>query len=408
MSGSDVIIVGGGLAGLGCANRLHAAGVKFLILESSDRVGGRVGTDLVDGFLLDRGFQVLLTAYPEAQRVLNYEQLKLRRFEPGALIRYRGQFHRLVDPWRRPAHLLATAFSPLGSLADKLRMARLRRQLSYAEPLDDRPESSTIARLHAEGFSDRIIESFFRPFLGGVFLERELATSSRKFEFVFRMFSTGDAALPDAGMQAIPQQLAAALPPDSIRTNISVKHVDFDRVVLRNGDTLHAKAVVLAADAAASSRLLDPARETPTFNDVTCLYFAAKRPPLEEPILVLNGEGSGPINNLCVPSQIAPSYAPEGMSLISVTVLGHLAADELPGVRQQLHEWFGSDTDGWRLIKRLHIPHALPRQPSLRSEAGDAARGDKIFRCGDYLDLASIQGALASGRAAADSVIATI
>jgi phytoene dehydrogenase-like protein len=177
----DVIVVGGGLSGLTCARRLTEAGLSCQLLEASDHVGGRARTDKVDGFLLDRGFQVFLTAYPEAQSILNYDQLELKSFEPGALIRFEGKFRRLADPWRRPRHLLATALSPVASLRDKLRIASFRRHTTRAKlhEIFERPEQTTIDLLRSRGFSEIVIERFFRPFLGGIFLDRDLATSSR-------------------------------------------------------------------------------------------------------------------------------------------------------------------------------------------------------------------------------------
>jgi phytoene dehydrogenase-like protein len=157
MNEADVLIVGGGLAGLCCARRLAAAGVTCQVLEASNAVGGRVRTDRVEGFLLDRGFQVLLTAYPEARQALDYDALELRPFEPGALIRCGGRFQRLVDPWRRPKHVLATAFSSVGSLADKLRIASLRRRVrrTTLDELDEQPEQSTIEAPPARGLFEQ-------------------------------------------------------------------------------------------------------------------------------------------------------------------------------------------------------------------------------------------------------------
>ena len=318
MSKPEVLIIGGGIAGLSCARHLHRSGVSSKVLESSDRVGGRARTEEFRGFRLDRGFQVLLTEYPEAKKVLDYEKLQLKNFEPGALVRYQGKFHRFVDPWRRPKHLFSTAFSPLASFADKLRMARLRSRVSRGS-LDDPGASvdqTTLSRLYEEGFSTRVVDRFFKPFLGGVFLENELSTSSRKFEFVFRMFSQGDAAMPANGIGAIADQIAGQLPPHTVQTNAKVVAVSPNFVRLEGGQEISAANVVIACEAPVAARLLgtEPPKRPP--HGVTCLYFSADAPPVEEPILVLNGEGQGPINNLCVPSQVSPGCAPEGKSLI--------------------------------------------------------------------------------------------
>src|SRR5215210_6304108 len=193
---APVIVVGAGLAGLACARELVRAGRSVEILEASDGIGGRVRTDTVDGFLLDRGFQVLLTAYPEARGQLNYAALGLRLFYPGALIRYHGRFYRLADPFRRPADALGSLFNPIGSPADKLRILALRRRAAAGsiDRLFERPETSTMQALTRLDFSNAIIERFFQPFLGGIFLGRELSTTSRMLEFVIRMFAEGNAA----------------------------------------------------------------------------------------------------------------------------------------------------------------------------------------------------------------------
>ncbi len=405
----DAIIVGAGIAGLTCADELCSRGRKVLVLESSATPGGRIATDEQDGFLLDRGFQVFLTAYPEARRKLDYAKLRLHNFEPGALVWRHGAFHRFTDPWRRPRHLLATALSPVATLADKLRMAKLRRDTTRVDlpQLNERPESATIELLRQRGFSPTVVEQFFRPFLGGVFLDHELATSSRLFEFVFGMFASGDAALPAAGMQALPQQIASRLPAGVLRLGIRVTSAGKGSVELASGERLRADRIVIATEAPAAALLTG----SPSYggsNRVACVYFAADRPPLEEPILLLNGEGRGPVNNVCVPSQVAPSYAPRGQSLISVTALRWNDAATLPSeVRDQVRDWFGPSVDSWRHLRTYPIEYALPRQtpPALDPVEKNARVADGVYRCGDYCDTASINGAMAAGRRAAEAVI---
>jgi phytoene dehydrogenase-like protein len=406
---ADVIIVGGGVAGLYCARLLHDRGLLPLLLESSDDIGGRVRTDSVDGFLLDRGFQVLLTSYPEAQRAFDYASLQLGRFQPGALIRYNGRFHRFADPWRSPRHALTTLFSPLATLGDKLRVARLRHRVCRGslEQLADQPEMTTRQSLVAAGFSSAIIERFFQPFLGGVFLEQDLQTSSRLFDFVMRMFSTGVATLPRDGMQALPRQLASGLPNGSIETNATVDEIEDHHVRLADGRRLSAPAIVLATPAPVTARLIGDDL-VPPGQSVSCYYFAADRPPVEEPILMLNGEARGPIQNACVPSQVQSSYAPQGKSLVSASVVGavedHAGGEQ--AVRDQLIDWFGPSVKNWQFISACHIPFALPAQvpPALSPVAKPAQRQQWLFICGDHMDTASLQGALVSARRAALAV----
>lgn len=406
----DVVIVGAGLSGLCCARELQKQGFRFVLLESSDRIGGRIRTDWVEGFRLDRGFQVFLTSYPEAKRTLDYESLQLKPFLPGALVRYDGRFHELTDPWRRPFAAVRSLWSPIGSLADKLRVASLRRQ-SLRGTIEDRfrdPETTSLQRLQNSGFSASMIDRFFKPFLGGIFLDSQLQTSSRMLHFVFRMFSTGEACLPAEGMEAIPQQLASALPADCMRMGAKVVQVRPGRVTLTTGEEISGKAIVVATEGPAAGDLLNDMIPLPG-QGVTCLYFSARLPPIDKPILVLNGEGRGPVNNLCVPTIAAPSYGPIDRSLISVTSL-KIANDTeqlRAEVLEQLGEWFGDTVADWNHLRTYSIPYALPSQvpPALSVPERPILWEPGIYVCGDHRDNASIQGAMVSGRRAAEVVM---
>jgi phytoene dehydrogenase-like protein len=410
---TDVVVVGAGLAGLCCARELAGAGVDVLLLERGDAPGGRVRTDELDGFLLDRGFQVLLTAYPEARHVLDYERLGLRPLYAGALVRHRGGFARLADPLRHPLDAARNLGAGPGSLLDKLRVARLRRRLSRASlnELLEAPQVTTAEALRLEGFSAEIVAAFFRPYIGGIFLDRSLETSSRLFAYVFKLFAEGEAALPAAGMQAIPRQLAESLPETAVRVGATVESADARGVTLAGGERLEAGAVVVATEGPEAARLTG-ALTAPVARATTCVYFAAERSPLDEPVLVLDGEGRGPVNDLCVPSDAAPSYAPPGAALISATVLGipEMDDDDLEtAVRGQMHDWFGAQVDGWRRLAVYRIPFALPAQPPdvLTTPQRPVRLRDGLYVCGDHRETASIQGAMASGRRAAAAVRGT-
>jgi phytoene dehydrogenase-like protein len=410
-SNADVLIIGGGLAGLCCALRLHQSGISSQILEASDGVGGRVRTDKVEGFLLDRGFQVLLTAYPEARRVLDYDALGLRLFYPGALIRYKKSFYRFADPWRRPIDGLLGLFTPVGSFSDKLRVRKLRSRVLTGSLSDlyNRPETTTLQALRNIGFSEGMIDRFFRPFIGGVFFDSNLGVSSRMFEFGFRMFSMGDTALPSGGMGAIPEQIAARLPAGTVRTEARVESVQEGGVTLQSGEKIKAHAVVVATEGPEAARLLGD-KEKPGSRSVSCLYYETGEPPVSEPLLILNGEGKGPINSLCCPSSVAPNYAPKGKSLVSVTMIGVSDQGDQrleSAVRTQLTEWFGSSVKGWRYLRIYRIPHALPMQvPPVSDPASRPAQiRPGLFVSGEYQNVASIQWAMVSGRQAAEAVI---
>ncbi|MEK0447246.1 MAG: hypothetical protein RLZZ399_2567 [Verrucomicrobiota bacterium] len=404
-----VLIVGGGLAGLACASHLHAAGVEFQLLEGSDAVGGRVRTDAVDGFLLDRGFQVFLDAYPEAGALLDKRQLKLHAFEPGAWVWRDRRLWRVMDVFRSPRHFWSSAFAPVGSLADKLRVALLKWRLSgiNLKEIAAHEDFTTEHYLRRAGFSAQMIDVFFRSFYGGIFLERELRTSSRMFEFTFKMFSQGHATLPAAGMGEIPRQLASRLPPEKIRLHQRVASVHSGGLVLQSGENL-AGQVVVATDAKTARKLVPGLAGTePSWRSVTCIYFAANQSPLREAIIALNGAGTGLVNNLCVPSDVAPGYAPPGQSLISVSVLGIPPLAGLEGeVLGELEGWFGVQVREWRHLRTETIERALPEQaPHAGMKGNGYLVQDGVYVCGDHQWSASIEGAILSGKRTAEAIL---
>ena len=406
-----VLVVGAGLAGLVCALELQARGVGVIILDASDAPGGRVRTDEVDGFLLDRGFQVLLTAYPEARRHLDYAALDLKPFYPGALVRADGKLRRLADPLRRPSDLVESIFSPVATLSDKVRIAELILKLKSG-PLDrlfDEPEVETIDYLKEHGFSEKVIERFFRPFFGGVFHDRDLRKSSRMFRFVMRMFAEGDASIPAKGMGQIPAQLASKLEPGSLRLNARVVSIDNGAVTLDTAEILRAREVIVATEGPEARRLLGEALPPVESNSVTCVYFAAERSPIDEPALVLNGEAEGPVNNLCVPSMVSKHDAPAGAHLISASVIGNPSdSDDAleAAVRTQLTNWFGSDVSGWRRLRTYRIEHAQPAliPPAIDPHVRASRVAPGLHAIGDHRATSSINGAMLSGRLCAEAI----
>jgi hypothetical protein len=404
--GKNVVIVGAGLAGLTCARALRERGIAATILEAGDGIGGRVRTDLVDGFPLDRGFQVLLTAYPEAQRWLDYDALDLQRFYAGALVHTDTGLHRLADPWSHPVAAVASLFGPVGTTADKLRIAWLRARLAggSTESLLARPETTSAERLAADGFSADMLRRFLRPFFGGVFLERDLTTTSRMLEFTFRMFASGAAAVPAAGMGQIPAQLASPLPAGSLRTGVAAAQVTRDSVTTVAGEHLSADAVVVATDARSASRLLGTPAPAPGRN-VLCLYFAAADAPAEPYTLVLDGEGDGPVNNVCVRPGLPGST---GM-LVSASLLEPYPSSidaAVDAARAQLGRWFGAGVGDWRFLRAYDVRDALPDQSvgALDPQHEQPRLESGVFICGDWRQVGSINGAMVSGRHAAEAV----
>lgn len=412
-SSPDVLIVGAGLAGLCCARQLHEKGISFQILEASDGIGGRVRTDEVDGFLLDRGFQVLLTAYPEAQRMLDYKSLELKPFFHGSLSWFAGRMNELSDPWRNPGQWWDSLSSDFCTFRDKLRIARLRSRLVHSSLGDvfQRPERSTMDLLTATGFSKEFIHHFFRPFLGGILLDGELKSSSRMFEFIFKMLSEGDTSLPSQGMGAIPVQLAGKLPAGAVRLNSPVEALHENELTLAGGEHLRSRAIVVAADGPSAAHLVGEVE--PASRSVTCFYYAADEPPVSEPTLVLNGDGAGPVNNFAVISRVAPSYAPRDKHLISISVLGtqNLTEVQLGGfIIAQMKNWFGKVASSWQFLRAYRITHAQPQQlpGALEPPERPVRIRPGVYVCGDHRDTASIQGAMVSGRRAAEAVLSDL
>ncbi len=412
--GPRVLIIGAGLAGLVCARRLTECGVPCTVLEASDEVGGRVRTDHVKGFQLDRGFQVFLTGYPEARKTLDYPSLGLKPFYPGAVIRYAGRFHRVSDPFRRPQDLVQTLLGPIGSLADKFRMLRLRQdalQHRLCAKIGD-PSRPTREVLKAYGFSEAMQARFFRPFLSGVFLEEALSTPCWIFEFVWAAFSRGGVALPRDGIGAIARQLESTLPPATIRLGTPATRIDGTSLLLDSGDRLTADALVIATDYATAARLRGENPPTSSARESTCVYFDAPTAPLRGPWLVLNGDSQGPVRTLCVLSEVAPSYAPVDRALISVGVTDgtNVSEGELPQMVQMfLRNWFGPLVDNWQHLRTDRVRSALPPLELLQIPASSAEASPRLaaglYLCGDYQETSTLDGALLSGRKAADALL---
>lgn len=410
----EVIIVGAGLAGLSCAVALQQAGVKYHIIESNDTPGGRVATEDYLGFKLDHGFQVLHTAFPEAKLQLDYPALELGRFYPGALMRLGGKFHKVTDPGKKPLTALRGVFSPVGGFRDKFLARKLHKQMASMDAAEvaTLPEQTTLGRLEQYGFSKGMISQFFKPLFSGVFLEDELRTSSKAFDFMFRMMALGDVALPKNGMQEIPRQLASRIPPSRIIYSTRATSVQANSIQLSTGQVLSANYLVLATDKRSAYRMLGKELPQPP-KKVTTLYFASQTCPLEEPIVCLNAEGRGPVIHMCVPSMIASGYAPEGLNLISCSVLGEPPFSEsflMETVKLQMREWFGRQVDDWIYLKSFRVGNALPEQPPplLSPPEGFLKIASGIYLCGDYNGVASMHTGMKSGRLAAGEIIQEI
>lgn len=404
----DVVIVGAGLAGLSAAREIQRHGHSVVVLESSDAVGGRVRTDIVDGFQLDRGFQVMLTAYPELQTQVDMRALDLRPFDPGALVWRNGKGHAVSDPFRKPQTLATTAFAPIGSVFDKARIVVLRARVLRRKSavLLSGQDVSTDVALRAFGFSTKIINRFFRPLFGGIQLDPHLATSRRMFDVIFKSLSEGQSVLPSRGMHALPLQMASRLSEGTIHLNTRVSTVDGTTVTLASGESITARAVVVATDGPTASSLLDiPIVES---RKVGCVYFSADTPPTKEKYVVLDGTGNGPVLNVAVISNVAPSYAPADKHLIVAALPGVTDGDLEAMSRQQLRSWWGPQVDDWKHLRTYVINHGGPVQKPPFSPKQRVELGNGLFVCGDHRDTGSLQGAMFSGRRCGEAVVRSL
>lgn len=400
-----VYIIGAGVAGLVAAIELEKKGYSPTILEASDRVGGRVKTDYADGFQFDHGFQVLLTAYPEVEKYLDRKLLDLRNFKTGALIYSDNDTFQLADPIREPGALFAAAFSPAGSLTDKFKIWRLSTKLkgrTIAE-IFKRPSKTTFDYLEQLGFSDRIIHNFFRPFFSGIFLEKELSTSSRLFEFIFKMLSEGYAAVPAGGMQAIPDQLLGSLKRTKVLYNTRVEAIADNRIITSGGEFTYDAVVITTSP----GKIIADYPEAPTkFKSTTNLYF--KIPPVSTGSYIgLVPDENSVINNIAVLSDVAESYAPPEVGLISVSIIGQttISEDQLADeVGEELATMLDLDMDEVTHLRSYSINEALPvvEEPTMELSEEQVKLRPGIYLAGDYLLGGSLNGAMVSGRQSAE------
>lgn len=371
-------------------------------------------TDVVEDFQLDRGFHVLLTAYPAVRRWFKPRELELRAFQPGALVRIGNGFQPFHDISRLPAQTLGVLFSRVSSFSDKLKLRKLRLELLEGtwDAAFSLPEQTSRDFLRSRGFSDRVIQRFFRPFFGGVFLEKDLNTSSRMLRFTMRMFAEGAAALPAGGMQSVPEQLSRRLSRDAIHLGKKATSVFKGRVIFDGGGSLYARKIVIATDGNSASRL-DGRVVPPNWRSTACFYYAVEGTLQNGGFLMLNGDGNGPINHAAILSEVAPEYAPPGKTLVCANVIGPV---EISGsglesaVRAQLGSWLKVPAERLRLLRSYDIPHALPYHEEGTQKMAQVAPvvGDEIYVCGDHCGLPAMQGAMDSGLRVAQKIVAEV
>ncbi|MGB2129463.1 MAG: NAD(P)/FAD-dependent oxidoreductase [Flavobacteriaceae bacterium] len=407
----EVIIIGGGIAGLSAAVTLQNKGINFQLLESSDRVGGRIKTDIIDGFRLDHGFQVLLTAYPEAKQLLDYDALNLKAFAPGSLLLYKnGKKDVLGDPFRDFSTFFPTLFSKAGTTKDKMKVLQLKNRLSAmsVEAIFQQKEMSTKQVLSKEyGFSQQIISQFFTPFFSGIFLEKNLSTSRRMFDFVFKMFGEADTAVPNLGMEEIPKQLKASLPNKAIRTSAKVVKVERQEVHLSDGSTYSAPHIIVATEA--TSLVGELTKVKKRFESTQHMHFVTKNLPIQKKMIALNTASKRLVNNLCVIDKIAPAYSSNGQHLVSMSIVGNqkltgIALEQ--AIKKEMTPHFGTAVADWELLHKRTVKYALPNQKNVRNQLkkGSLEIQKGLYVAGDHQLNGSINAAMKAGREAGELV----
>ncbi|KAB1148578.1 FAD-dependent oxidoreductase [Streptomyces luteolifulvus] len=426
---ADVVIVGAGVAGLSAAHRLTTAGVTTTVLEAAPCAGGRMSTEKIDGFRLDRIGQLLSTSYPELRLTPGLDALVLRPFAPGVLLHGDGRHHRVEFPpaaggARGALHTVRAlasapmsapragalprvrASAPLGTAVDQARLGAALTRLAAmpVERLLSRPELPAAQALAAGGVPARTIAGFLRPLLAALLCDPELLTSSRCADLALRSFASGRLCVPEGGAEVLPELLAQALPPGTVRTGVRVTSVSTSSVTTAEHGEFRCRAVLLATDARAAAGLL-PGLRVPDFHPVTVVHHTTDEPPGTGAGLLLDADRGGPVAHTAVVSEVDPSRAPAGRSLVSSTVLGPPPADVDTAVRMHVSRLYGTSTARWETLAVHHTAEAVPamrpphdlRRP-VRLMAG-------LYVCGDHRDTSTVQGALHSAHRAATALL---
>jgi len=399
---TDIVIIGAGIAGLACAMKLKKNNRNFIIIEQSDRVGGRVGSIKENEYIFDLGFQVYNTEYYKTNSLLNLKELKLKVFKPGASIYNGRRFEILSDPFRDPSTILETFFSGMTTFKDKIKILTLKRALSsYCISEDQSEDMTTLKYLKSYGFSNKIINGFFKPFFSGIFLENQLETSSKFFKNVFSNFNKGYAAVPVNGMQAIPDQMVKNLNPHNLLLgNKVIEAKNPEKIVLENNEIIEAKYMVLTGG---SNSLVN--NHIVEFNSVRTFYFSS-RVKVKHPKYINLFPYDSLINNIAILSSVSENYSPNGNTLFSITIIeSDLSKSELIDIIQdKLSTYYGDEKSNYIFMKEINI-----KQATIKQKTGyfDLKIEDKknILFAGDYTTYGSIEGAVVSGLKTAEKLI---
>ncbi|MES5825012.1 NAD(P)/FAD-dependent oxidoreductase [Streptomyces sp. RG80] len=422
---ADVVIVGAGVAGLSAAHRLTSAGVTTAVLEAAHGVGGRMSTEKVDGFRLDRIGQLLSTAYPELGMTPGLDGLVLRPFAPGVLLHSDGRHHRVHAPAgagsargargalhavralaSAPRPTTASVTSPLGSGVDQARLGAALTRIAHTpiERLLSRPESPAGQALAARGLPARTIDGFLRPLLAALLCDPELTTSSRCADLALRAFAAGRLCVPEGGAEVLPELLARSLPPGTVHTGVRVTSVSTSSVSTAEHGEFRCRALLLATDARTAAHLL-PGLRVPDFHPVTVVHHTTDEPPETDASMLLDADRSGPVAHTAVMSRVDPSRAPAGRALVSSTVLGPPPPDVDTAVRMHLSRLYGTPTDRWETLAVHHTPEAVPAMRAPHDLRRPVRLLAGLYVCGDHRDTSTVQGALHSGHRASTAIL---
>ena len=383
-----VVVIGAGLAGMNAAINLQRAGREVVLLEASDRAGGRVKSDLVDGYTCDRGFQLINAKYPELVALNLIGELDFRYADRAINVAIQGKTHRVGDPRK---YLISAFDNATGNLFEKVALAKA----LFGNPASD----ISIAEYLKKAGLGTAYESVLRPFLRGVYLTPLENIAAPAGLEIIKSFISGKPGLPTAGAGGLSKLLADQI--GDLRLGVTVNSISRGRLVTNQGE-IAASAIIVATDSTTSAQLLDIS-SVPKMAGCTTWYHSAESAPVEHGQLIVDGENHGPVIDTLVISNFIPEYAPVGKVLISATTDTGVTESE---VRRHLSNLYSCENRDWQLIAKYEIPASLPISAKAITQPIQSCVADGIYLAGDAQVGPSQNGALKSGRLAAMAVLA--
>ncbi len=400
-SHTDIIILGAGPAGLACALKCQQLGREYLLIEGSNRIGGRLGSLYEDGYIFDLGFQVYNSAYVNTNRLLDLDELNLKYFKPGAAVHYGNSFQIVSDPLRDISKVFSTIFSNITTVSDKLKILSLKNSLSNYDIEEDKTDDITTLRfLKQYGFSEKMIDNFFIPFFSGIFHEKTLDTSSKFFKYVFSNFNNGLASLPEKGMQVIPEQLMSKIDIERVMMEKTAINLDDgNKVIFDDGDIIKGENIILTGE---STTLAEKIKYE--YNEVNTIYFTTENEIENGDYIHLYPEDDL-INNIAIPSSISSAYSNGHSHLISITILEYDCSDVelIQKIRKRLSNYYGGEPGSYDFLRTFSISKATIKQPVGHFERKKIVKNGLII-AGEQATNGSIEGAIISGLNAAEQL----